>query len=101
MRDSLDDIRRDLRLRIADINGRAERLSPLDIHARLDQVRDVAARAGLCAAEGLAERSAQLALLPGCRVAVAHALSHFDDALSAPLVGDRQTILAALAARLH
>jgi len=101
MRDSLDDIRRDLRLRIADINGRAARLSPLDIHARLDEVRDVAARAGLCAAEALAERSAQLALLPGCRVAVAQALSHFDDALSAPRVGDRQTILAALATRLH
>ena len=70
MRDALDDIRRDLRVRIADINGRAERLSPLDIHARLDAVRDVAARAGLGAAESLAKRSAQLALLPGCRVSV-------------------------------
>lgn len=101
MRETLDDIRRDLKARIADIHGRAQRLSPLDIHARLDAVRDVAARAGLSAAEGLAGRSAQLALLPGCRVAVTEALSHFDDALAASGTGDRQTILAALAARLH
>jgi len=100
MRDSLDDVRNDLKARIADLHGRAERLSPMDIHARLDAVRDAAGRAGLCAAEGLAGRSAQLALLPGCRVAVAEALSHFDDALGAG-AADRQTILAAVAARLH
>lgn len=101
MRDSLDDLRNDLRARIADIHGRAQRLSPMDIHARLDAIREVADRAGLTAAEGLASHSAQLALLPGCRVAVSEALSHFDDALAAPHAGDRQTILAAVAARLH
>jgi len=100
MRDSLDELRNDLRARIADIHGRAQRLSPMDIHARLDAIRDVAGRAGLTAAEGLACHSAQLALLPGCRVAIAEALSHFDDALAAE-AGDRQTILAAVAARLH
>ena len=100
MRDSLDELRNDLKARIADIHGRAERLSPLDIHARLDAVREAAGRAGLAAAEGLAGHSAQLALLPGCRVAVAHALSHFDDALAAG-ASDRQTILAAVATRLH
>ncbi|MCW3797657.1 hypothetical protein OMW55_07555 [Sphingomonas sp. BN140010] len=100
MRDSLDVLRNDLKARIADIHGRAHRLSPLDIHARLDAIRDAAGRAGLSAAEGLAGHSAQLALLPGCRVAVAEALSHFDDALAAG-TADRTTILAAIAARLH
>jgi len=65
MRDSLEELRNDLKARIADIHHRVERLSPLDIHARLDAVRDAADRAGLCAAEGLARHSAQLALLPG------------------------------------
>ena len=101
MRDSLDELRNELKARIADIHGRAERLSPLDIYARLDAVRAAAGRAGLSAAEGLAQHSAQLALLPGCRVAVTEALSHFDDALAAPEPGDCQIILAAVATRLH
>lgn len=101
MGDRLDDVRSDLKARIAEIHGRAERLSPLDIHARLDAVRDLAARAGLAAAEDLARHSSQLALLPGCRVSVAEALSHFDDALAVQGQADHQAILAAVAVRLH
>jgi hypothetical protein len=101
MRQGIDQVRHDLRTRIAEISGRAERLSPLDIHARLDAVRDLADHAGLAAAEGLAGHCAQLALLPGCRVTVAEALGRFDDALAAEAPGDRQAILAAVAARLH
>ena len=55
--------------RIADLNKRAARLSPLDIHAQMDAIREVAAINGLAALECLAHRSAQLALLPGHRVA--------------------------------
>ena len=101
MHERIDEVRSDLKARIAEIHGRAERLSPLDMHARLDAVRDLAAHAGLAAAEGLAGHCAQLALLPGCRVTVTEALRRFDDALHADQQGDRQTILAAVAARLH
>lgn len=101
MSDSVDDLQRDLRARIADISRRAERLSPLAIYERMDAIRDLAAQGGLSALEGLASRSAQLALLPGCRVAVRHCLSHFDEALASGSAADRQTILAAVAVRLH
>ncbi len=101
MGDSLNGLHRELRARIADINSRAERLSPMDIHARMDAIRDLASQGGLSALEGLASRSAQLALLPGCRVAVRNCLEHMDEALASASAGDRQTILAALAIRLH
>ena len=101
MAESLNDLHRDLRARIADLHGRAERLSPLDIYARMDAIRDLAAHGGMAALEGLASRSAQLALLPGCRVAVRNCLSHMDEALGSASPADRQTILAAVAVRLH
>ncbi len=101
MAESSPDLHRDLRARIAEVHRRAERLSPLDIYQRMDAIRDLAAQGGLSALEGLASRSAQLALLPGCRVAVRHCLSHMDEALGSSSPGDRQAILAAVAVRLH
>jgi hypothetical protein len=51
--------------------------------------------------EGLARRSAQMALLPGHRVAVQCCLEHVDEALDSHSDGDCNAILAALAIRLH
>ena len=76
MSETLNGLSRDLRKRLADLSGRAHRLSPLDIHARMDAIRDLAGRDGLSGLEELARCSAQLALLPGCRVATAECLSH-------------------------
>ena len=101
MAESVKGLSRDLRQRLREINGRADRLSPLDIHSRMDAIRDLAARDGLRGLEELAKCSAQLALLPGCRVATAECLSHVDDALAATSPGQRQAVLAAVAVRLH
>ncbi len=101
MSESLDQVRRQLGERIADIHRRAARLSPLDIHAQMDAIRAVAAVNGLAALEGLAHCSAQLALLPGHRVATQCCLEHMEEALASDSSADRTTILAALAARLH
>ena len=86
--------------RIADIHSRADRLSPLDIYARMDAIRQTAAENGLDALEGLMHRSAQLALLPGHRVATRSCLEHADEALQSRSSSDRTAILAALALRL-
>jgi hypothetical protein len=53
------------------------------------------------ALEGLARCSAQLALLPGHRVALRTCLEHVDEALDSRSSSDCNTILAALAMRLH
>ena len=98
---SLDQVRKQLGDRIADLNKRAARLSPLDIHAQMDAIREVAAINGLAALECLAHRSAQLALLPGHRVAVRCCLEHMDEALESERTTDTNAILAALAVRLH
>lgn len=76
-------------------------LSPLDLHARMDAIRQIAANHGMAALEGLARCSAQLALLPGHRVAIHNCLEHIDDAFDSRSPKDCTTILAALAARLH
>ena len=99
--DSLSDIRQQLGERIADLTKRATRLSPLDIHAQMDAIREVAAINGLAALECLAHRSAQLALLPGHRVSLQCCLEHMDEALSSNRSTDTNAILAALAIRLH
>ncbi|HVF83894.1 MAG TPA: hypothetical protein VM913_06965 [Sphingomicrobium sp.] len=101
MAESLNGLSLELRRCLRDLHGRADRLSPLDIHARMDAIRDLAARDGLGGLEELARRSAQLALLPGCRVAVAECLSHVDDAVAAISPQQRQAVLAAVAVRLH
>ncbi|WP_205480002.1 hypothetical protein [Sphingomonas arenae] len=101
MPESLDQLRHDLGARLAEIRTRADRLSPLDMHRRMDAIRDEAGRAGLSALEGLAGRTAQMALLPGCRVTVPGCLAHAADAVASGSSADRQTILAAIAVRMH
>ncbi len=101
MPESLDQLRHDLGARLADIRTQAARLSPLDIYRRMDAIRDEAGRAGLIAVEGLASRSAQLALLPGCRVTVPACPAHAAAAMASGSPTDRQTMLAAGAVRMH
>ena len=101
MADKLGQVREQISEKLATFSSRAERLSPLDIHARMDSIRQLAAANGLDALEGLMHRSAQLALLPGHRVATRCCLEHLDEALESRSSGDRTTILAALALRLH
>ena len=99
--DPLALVRTQIGERIAEINERAPRLSPMDLYARMDAIRDIAARNGLAAMESLARRSTQLALLPGHRVSVRSCLEHVDDALDSSSPSDCTAILAALAVRLH
>jgi hypothetical protein len=86
---------------LAEVGRRADRLSPLDIHARMDAIREIAAANGMAALESLAHRSAQLALLPGHRVATRCCLEHMGEAMDSHAPGDSNAILAALALRLH
>ena len=99
--DPLAKVRTEVGLRIAEIRSAGPRLSPLDLHARMDAIRQLAAINGLAALEGLARHSAQLALLPGCRVSMQSCLEHVEEALDSHCDGDRTAILAALAIRLH
>ena len=99
--DPLATIRKEVGLRIAEIRSTGLRLSPLDLHARMDAIRQLAQAHGLDALEGLARSSAQRALLPGHRVAMQSCLEHIDEALDSLSENDRTTILAALAVRLH
>jgi hypothetical protein len=101
MADTLGPVRIQIGECIAEIQRRAERLSPLDIHSRMDAIRRIAADNGLDALEGLMHRSAQLALLPGHRVATQCCLEHLDEAIENHSSADRTAILAALALRLH
>jgi hypothetical protein len=98
--DPIATVRKQVGLRVAEIRNGA-RLSPLDVHARMDAIRRLAADHGLDALESLARRSAQLALLPGHRVALQSCLKHVDDALGSRSATDCTAILAALAVRLH
>jgi len=99
--DPISTIRREIGLRVAEIRGAGPRLSPLDLHARMDAIRELAAAHGLAALKGLARCSAQRALLPGHRVAIQSCLEHVDEALDSHSDTDCTTILAALAVRLH
>lgn len=99
--DPLANVRNEVGLRVAEIRESSLRLSPLDLHARMDAIRQLAALHGLAALEGLARRSAQMALLPGHRVAVQSCLEHVEEALDSHSDGDCTAILAALAVRLH
>lgn len=101
MRDSLDQVRLQLGNRIADLHHRSHRLSPLQIHAQMDAIREAAQCNGLAALAGLAHCSAQLALLPGHRVTTERCFDHMADALESRSNDDCVTILAALAARLN
>ena len=99
--DPLAKVRNEVGLRVAEIREAGPRLSPLDLHARMDAIRQLAAINGLAALEGLARHSAQLALLPGHRVSMQCCLEHVEEALDSHSDGDRTAILAALAIRLH
>ena len=99
--DPLAKVRMQVGLRIAEIRDAGPRLSPLDLHAKMDSIRQLAALHGLAALEGLARCSAQIALLPGHRVAMDSCLEHVEDALDSRSSSDCSTILAALAVRLH
>jgi hypothetical protein len=99
--DPLAKVRTEIGLRVAEIRDAAPRLSPLDLYARMDAIRQLAAINGLATLEGLARRSAQFALLPGHRVTVQSCLEHIDEAFDSDRDTDIGTILAALAIRLH
>lgn len=99
--DPLSTVRTQVDLRVAEIRNAGRRLSPLDLHARLDAIRQLAAAHGLAVLEQLAHHSAQLALLPGHRVSVSCCLEHVEEALDSSSERDCSTILAALAVRLH
>ena len=100
-KDPLAQVRSEVGQRIAEIRERGLRLSPLDLHARMDAIRQRAAINGLAALEGLARHSAQLALLPGCRVTMQSCLEHVEEALDCHSDRERTAIMAAVAVRLH
>ena len=99
--DSIKLIRGQLGERIAELQLRVPSLKPRDIAARMDAIRAMAAEHGLAALEGVADWSAHHAMMPGHRVATATSLERMAEALDSDSPGDRQTILAALAIRLH
>ena len=99
--DPLAKLRDDIGIRVAEIREAGPRLSPLDLYARMDAIRQLAAVNGLATLEGLARCSAQFALLPGHRLAVQCCLEHVGDAMDSECEADFSTILAALAVRLH
>jgi hypothetical protein len=99
--DPFASVRNEVGARIAELRSAGPRLSPLDIHARMESIRQLAAAHGMAALEGLARCSAQLALLPGHRVAMQSCLEHVEEALDSHSDRDGTAILAALAVRLH
>ena len=101
MPDKLGPVRDQIGERLADFANRADRLSPLDIHSRMDSIRQIAATNGLDALEALMHRSAQLALLPGHRIATRCCLEHVEEAIDSRSLSDSAAILAAVALRLH
>ena len=99
--DPLELVRSQIGERIAEIHARGTRLSPMDLYARMNAIRALAAEHGMVALEGLAWNSAQRALLPGHRIAMRSCLEHIDEAIGSGSTSDCTTILAALAVRLH
>ena len=99
--DPLANLRLQVATRVAEIRDAGPRLSPLDLYARMDAIRQLAVANGLATLEGLARCSAQLALLPGHRIAVQSCLEHVETAIDSSSASDCDTILAALAVRLH
>ena len=99
--DPLANVKAQVGLRVAEIRAAGPRLRPLDLHARMDAIRHLAAVHGLATLEELARCSAQLALLPGHRITVQSCLEHVDEALSSESERDCNAIMAALAVRLH
>ena len=99
--DPLANVRLQVATRVTEIRNGGPHLSPLDLYAKMDAIRQLAVANGLATLEGLARCSAQLALLPGHRIAVQSCLEHVEDAIESRCETDCSTILAALAVRLH
>ncbi|WP_308515001.1 hypothetical protein [Sphingomonas flavescens] len=99
--DPLAKVRNEIGLRLAEIRNAGPRISPLDLHARMDAIRQLAAINGLAALESLARSTAQRALLPGHRMAMRTCFEHIDEALDSRSPADSNAILAAFAIRLH
>jgi hypothetical protein len=99
--ETLTAIRDQVAQRIAQLHEASGRLSPADIYARLEAIRQLAAAHGLDALEGLARHSAREALLPGHRISTRTCIDRIGDALLSESANDRTTILASLAVRLH
>ena len=100
--DSLNIVRLRLGERFAEIEDRVARLKPIDICAKMEAIRTLAAEHGMAAMEGLADYGAHHALMPGHVAATRACLEHMGEALvSDGGLHDRESILAALAIRLH
>jgi hypothetical protein len=100
--DSLNIVRARIGERISEIEERVARLKPVDICAKMEAIRGLAAEHGMAALEGLADYGAHHALMPGHVAATRACLEHMDEALvSQDAAHDRESILAALAVRLH
>jgi len=100
--DWLNIVRMRIGERIAEIEERVARLKPVDICAKMEAIRTMAAEHGLAALEGLADYGAHHAFMPGHVAATRACLDHMDEALmSEDAVHDRESILAALAVRIH
>jgi hypothetical protein len=100
--DSLSIVRNRIGERISEIEERIARLKPVDICAKMEAIRGMAAEHGMAALEGLADYGAHHALMPGHVAATRACLEHMDEALlSEDAAHDRESILAALAIRLH
>lgn len=99
--DSLSTARSMISKRIAELEARMPRLAPMAISKKMDAIRCMAAEHGLAALEGLADYAAHHALMPGHRQATRACLDHMGEALVSDTPSDRETILAALAVRLH
>ena len=99
--DPFEHVKAQVGVRIAEIRARGARLSPLDMHMRMDAIRQLACEHGMPTLERLARSSAQRALLPGHRVAMQACLEHIEEALDSRSERDCGAILAALAIRLH
>ncbi len=99
--DPLKTLRDEVGLRLSAIREAGPRLSPLDLYARMDAIRQLAAAHGLGALEGLARSTAQRALLPGHRITMQSCLEHVEEAFCSHSDDHRTAILAAVAVRLH
>src|SRR3954447_11027737 len=99
--DPTDIVRAQVGLRLSEIREAAPALSPLDLYARMEAIRQLAADHGLAALERVSRYSSQLALLPGHRLAMQSCLERAQDALDSRSPADCATILASLAIRLH
>jgi hypothetical protein len=99
--DSLMSARSRISERIAELEARMPRLAPQTISRKMDAIRAMAAEQGLAALEGLADYAAHHALMPGYAQATRACMDHMAEALVSDSQNDRETILAALAVRLH